>query len=110
MLNLPKKEFNLGRLSLGKTTSFQVEVENDGDQTIFFEPIGTSCTCTSGYLEKNPLPPHTKTKAIITFNSNKTGKGDFVKSANLKWKIKTPVPLSSNASRSELIKFKIIVE
>jgi hypothetical protein len=102
MLLINVTEYDLGSVKLGNVSERQIPITNPTNNTISLNTIGSSCSCTTGTVEKNPLPPNTATVANILFNSGKVGKGDHVKSYSISW-------FAGGKTYSHTIRFKVNV-
>ena len=102
MLLINEKEYDLGNVKFGNVSERFIPISNPTNQSITVNPIGSSCSCTTGTVEKNPLPPNSATQAKVLFNSNKTGKGQHTKSFTISWVV-------NGKHHSHTIRFKVNV-
>lgn len=102
MLIIQETEYDLGSVKHGNVIEKLIPITNPTNMSITINPIGSSCSCTTGTVKKNPLPPQETTQAVIVFNSAKVGKGQLVKSYNISW-------VANGRHHSHGIKFKINV-
>lgn len=102
MLIINETEYDLGNVKFGNISERLIDVSNHSNQQVAVNPIGTSCSCTTGTLLINPLPPNSTTQAKILFNSNKVGMGAHAKSFTISW-------LLNGNHYSHTIRFKVNV-
>lgn len=102
MLQVATKEYDLGTIKFGTISESKILVSNLADTEAFINTIGSSCSCTTGYMDKNPIPVHGSANAIIAFNSNKVGRGQHVKSFTISSTIKGKL-------HSQTVRFRVNV-
>lgn len=102
MLTITEKTFDLGDVKFGNIVSRDLQIKNSSNLEIVINPIGTSCSCTSGVVHPNPIPAGAPAVATISFNSSKVGKGDMMKSGVISWVV-------DNKYHSHTFKFKVNV-
>ena len=102
MLLINEKEYDLGTVKFGNITEKYIPITNPSNYSITINPIGSSCSCTTGTVETNPIPANSVTQARINFNSNKVGKGNHTKSYTISW-------LYNGKHHSHTIRFKVHV-
>lgn len=102
MLTFNKLEWDLGDVKFTTTREFSVEITNNSDIPTVVNNSGSSCSCTTGRMDKNPIPANGKQNFIVMFNSNKAGRGSQVKNITLNWEYE-------GHRFSQMIKFKVNV-
>lgn len=102
MLIISETEYDLGSVKLGNISERLVSVSNPSNQQVVVNPIGSSCSCTTGTMLVNPIPANSATHAKILFRSSKVGKGNHVKSYTISW-------LLNGKNYSHTIRFKVNV-
>ncbi len=85
MLIIKETEYDLGQVKMGNVYEKLIGITNPTQQQVTVGNIGSSCSCTTGALEINPIPPGSSTNAKINFNSNKVGRGHHSKSYTISW-------------------------
>jgi len=102
MLTFSTLQFDMGDVKFGNKKSFPVNVKNESIETIVLHHSGSSCSCTTASVDKNPILPNTNTNFNVHFNSNKTGKGSQVKSIIASWN-------ENGQPKTQKIQFKVNV-
>lgn len=102
MLTFNSIQFDLGDVKFGDTKQQDVILTNNTSEAISVQSVGSSCSCTSGRMEKNPLEAYKSGKFHIFFNSTKAGKGSQIKSIDLSW-------MEEGQPRKQTIRFTVNV-
>ena len=86
MLKFNTTKIDGGTVKYGEKVSFPIEVTNDSNREIVLNVQSTTCSCTTGSVSPNPIPPNTKAILTINFNSTKTNPGrDMLKQTRVNW-------------------------
>lgn len=102
MLSFNKLEFDLNQVKFGQSANFPVEITNNSIGPIVVNNSGSSCSCTTGAMSRNPIEPTTTQIFTVNFDSNKAGRGVQQKSITISWDY-------NNQHFSQTIKFKVDV-
>ena len=102
MLTFDNTQFDLGDVNFGDTKQQNVLVTNNTSEAIVIHSTGSSCSCTSGRMDSNPIEAYKSGKFQIFFNTTKTGRGLQVKSITLTW-------MEGGQTRNQTITFKVNV-
>lgn len=102
MLTFNAIQFDLGQVKFGETKQQDVIVTNNTPEAISLQSVGSSCSCTSGRMDVNPIESYKTGKFHIFFNSTKTGKGSQIKTITLNW-------VEDGQQRNQTIKFTVDV-
>lgn len=87
MIIFDNLEFDLGNVLYGQVKSVDVNITNSGSTPVSLNVSNASCSCTSGHLEYSTIQPNSKGKLTISFNTNKSGRGNQSKSIALNYTI-----------------------
>lgn len=102
MLIINEVEYDLGTVKFGNISEKLIPVTNPTQFSVTVNPIGSSCSCTTGTMIINPIPAQGSTDAKIVFNSSKVGKGNHIKSYTISW-------LVNGKNYAHSIRFKVNV-
>lgn len=102
MLTFSTIEFDMGDVKFGQTKQHDVVLTNNSAEAIDVNSVGSSCSCTSGRMDKNPIESYKSGKFHIFFNSLKTGRGSQVKTITVNW-------MEGGQNRNQTIRFKVNV-
>lgn len=102
MLTVINSEFDLGDVKKGSLAIHNIKVLNPINQDVVVNPIGTGCSCTTGICKPNPVVSGGEANVEVTFNTNKVGMGEMVKSGVISWNL-------NNKYHSHNFKFKVNV-
>ncbi len=75
VLDLPKTQFDFGKVTEGKVVDHIFSIKNSGDETLSIKEVKTSCGCTATVLSKKELAPGEETTLKVELNTaNRSGK------------------------------------
>lgn len=79
-------EINLGSVRHGTVGEAQIIVTNNTGSHISVTIPYSSCSCTTGSIRENPIPPNANTVFFIHLDTNKSGIGvNMIKSITMSW-------------------------
>lgn len=102
MLTFDKTQFDLGDVKFGNTKQQNIIVTNNTSEAISIQSTSSSCSCTSGRMQSNPIEAYKTGIFHVFFDTTKTGKGSQVKSITLNW-------VEDGQQRNQAIKFTVNV-
>lgn len=98
MLTFSETFFDFGQVRKGNIVVHDIKITNNSDKAININNDGSSCGCTSGSMNYNPIQPKSQATFSVRFNPDKTGSGEMIKSISLSWQ-----------NGSQTIQFKVNV-
>ena len=102
MLTFDNIQFDLGDVKFGSTKQQNVLLTNNTSEAIVIHSTGSSCSCTSGRMQSNPIEAYKTGIFQIFFDTTKTGRGAQIKSITLTW-------VEGGQQRNQAITFKVNV-
>lgn len=102
MLTFENTQFDLGDVKFGETKQKNITINNNTSEAISVQSTTTSCSCTSGRMQSNPIEAYKQGIFHIFFDTTKTGRGEQVKSITLNWN-------EGGQHRNQTITFKVNV-
>jgi hypothetical protein len=79
-------EIDLGAVKHGTVAEARVIVTNNTSNYISVSIPYSSCSCTTGSIRENPIPPNAETIFFINLDTNKSGIGvNMMKSITMNW-------------------------
>lgn len=81
LLKFTNDNYDMGKITYGKATEFNVTIENRSQQDISLDNVMVSCGCTTPKFTKGVIKPGANT--IVTLGFNGSAMGKFSKNATI---------------------------
>lgn len=85
MISFDKVDFDLGTIAIGTVPHMTVNIQNNYNIPVEISITNSSCSCTTGSIDKNPVPQKAKAIISIFFNTSQAGRGMLTKAISASW-------------------------
>lgn len=102
MLTFSTSEFDMGDVQFGTSKQHGIDVTNSGIEAVVVTCSNSSCNCTTGQMDRNPINGNSNGKFLINFNSAKAGRGTMTKNISISW-------LENGINHNRTFRFKVNV-